>query len=441
MDLSAALAWLDAHVDLERSPGASVAAGRTEGLSLDAMRELVHVLGDPQAAAPVVHLTGTNGKGSVARMVSALLQGHGLTVGAYTSPHLERLNERLARDGEPISDDELAALVAALAELEPLVVERAGQAPSWFELVTAAAFAWFADVAVDVAVVEVGLLGRYDATNVADGTVAVVTNVSGDHTDFAPGWREAVAREKAGIVKPGSTFVLGEADPELRPVFLEAPAERVWVRGEDFGCEANRLGVGGRVVTVRTPNGVLDDLLVPAWGRHQGENLAVAVAAAEAFFDRPLEREVTAGALAELRLPGRCEVVGTQPLVVLDGAHNPAGAAALAQTLAEDMAFADRQVLVVGMLQGRDPGPVLEALRAPAAQLVVATEPPGVRALPAAEVAAAALAMGAEVEVVVDPAAAIERAHAVAGPDDLVCVTGSLYLVGAARRLIVPQAP
>lgn len=403
------------------------------------MEALVDVLGEPQRAYPVIHLTGTNGKGSVARMVSTLLSAHGLTVGTYTSPHLQRLNERITRDGEPIDDESLADVVELLRQVEPLVVERTGRTPSWFELLTAAAFVWFADVAVDVAVVEVGLLGRYDATNVADGAVAVLTNVDGDHTDFRPGWREAVAAEKVGIVKPGATFVLGEADEQLRSVLTDTPAERTWVRDVDFGAEDDRLGVGGRVATVRTPHGVLEDLLVPVWGAHQADNLAVAVAATEAFFDRPLDRTVALGALAELTLPGRCEVVGRHPLVVLDGAHNASGAEVLASTIAEDFAFTDDLVLVVGTLQGRDPVALLEALRAPAASLVVATEPPTVRGLPAAELAAAAAAMGAEVEIVPEARDAVGRALAVAGPDDLVCVTGSLYLVGAVRPWLLPD--
>jgi dihydrofolate synthase/folylpolyglutamate synthase len=403
------------------------------------MHALVDVLGAPQHDYPVVHLTGTNGKGSVARMVTALLQGHGLTVGTYTSPHLQHVNERIARDGEPIGDESLAQVVEVLRGVEPLVQERVGRRASWFELLTAAAYLWFSDVAVDVAVVEVGLLGRFDATNVADGAVAVVTNVAGDHTDFRPGWRRAIAEEKAGIVKPGATLVLGEPDPELRPVFDATPAERTWVVDEDFGKVDDRMGVGGRVVTVRTPNGVLDDLLLPVWGAHQGDNLAVAVAATEAFFDRPLDRVVTMESLAQLTLPGRCEVVAHHPLVVLDGAHNVAGAEVLARTLTEDFAFADDQVLVVGTLQGRDPVALLEALRAPAARLVVVTEPPTVRALPAAELAAAGEAMGAAVEVLPDVGAAVGRALEAAGEDDLVCVTGSLYLVGAARTTLLPS--
>jgi len=397
------------------------------------MHALMDVLGEPQRTYPVIHLTGTNGKGSAARMISRLLSAHGLTVGLYTSPHLQRVNERISRDGDPIGDDELAEVLTTLAAVEPLVEERTDARLSWFELLTAAAFAWFAEVAVDVAVVEVGLLGRYDATNVADGTVAVITNVGGDHTDFAPGWQVAVAEEKAGIVKDGAHLILGETAEELQPVFDATPAAQTWRRDVDFAAEDNLMGVGGRVVTVRTPNGVLDDLLLPVWGAHQGDNLAVAVAAAEAFFGRGLDRAVAAGALAELTLPGRCEVAAYHPLVVLDGAHNAEGAAVLADTLSTDFAFAAEQILVVGMLAGRRPEAFLEALRAPAARLVVATQPDSPRALPAAEVGAAAEALGAAVEVVPDVGAALEAALAVATEDDLVCVTGSLYLVGDVR--------
>ena len=216
MELAAALRYLDQHTNLEAT------AGRAEGLSLDRMRALVGVLGDPQTAYPVIHITGTNGKGSVARMVTELLRASGLSVGTYTSPHLERINERIAWDGEPIDDSRLAEAITAVSEVEPL----AGVTPSYFEILTAAAFRYFAEVAVDVAVVEVGMLGRYDATNVADATVAVLTNVGHDHTDGVGAWRAAIAEEKVGIVKPGCTFVLGETDPELRPIFAATGSVR-----------------------------------------------------------------------------------------------------------------------------------------------------------------------------------------------------------------------
>ena len=340
-------------------------------------------------------------------MLEAILRGHGLSVGLYTSPHLEALNERLVWDGRPIPDEELAEVFAELAALESLVDGE----PTWFELVTAAAFAWFAQQAVDVAVVEVGLLGRYDATNVADGLVAVVTNVGRDHTDGAEGWREAIAGEKAGIIKPGSTLVLGETDWELQKIFEAEGPERTWRRDRDFAAENNRVAVGGRALDVRTPRGRLEDLFLPVHGAHQGDNLALAVAAAEAFFDRPLDAEVVAESLADLKVPGRFEIMGREPLLVLDGAHNPEGMAALTTTLHDDFADVTSTIVVLGMLAGRDPDAMLEALELTAYDVVICTTPPSPRALPATEVAEAVARAGLEVEVVPDVAQALERAR------------------------------
>jgi dihydrofolate synthase/folylpolyglutamate synthase len=431
LDLREARRWLDGHLNLETGAG-SVNAGVVDDLSLDRMRSLVGVLGDPQSAYPVIHLTGTNGKGSTARMVEALLRGHGLSVGMYTSPHLERLNERLVWDGRPIEDEELAEVLSELASLESLVEGE----PTWFELVTAAAFAWFAQQAVDVAVVEVGLLGRYDATNVADGLVAVVTNIGQDHTDGVGEWRQAIASEKAGIIKPGSTLVLGETSEELRPIFEAAGAERVWRRDRDFAAERNRVAVGGRVLDVRTPSGVLDDVFLPVYGEHQGQNLALAVAAAEAFFDRPLDPDVVASSLAELSIPGRFEILGREPLLILDGAHNPDGVAALTTTLHDDFTTVPVSIVVLGILDGRDPDAMVEALELTPYDVVIATTPPSPRAVPAAELAAAVERAGIEVEVIPEVTEALDRAKSLAGSEDRILVTGSLYVVGAARAAL-----
>ncbi len=430
MNARQARAWLDSHLDLET--GATPTAGVVDDLSLDRMRSLVAVLGDPQTAYPVIHLTGTNGKGSTGRMVEVILRGHGLAAGLYTSPHLESINERLVWDGRPVEDDQLAELLTDLATLEELV----DGTPTWFELVTAAAFTWFAQVAVDVAVVEVGLLGRYDATNVADGLVAVVTNVGRDHTDGREGWRRAIAEEKAGIVKSGSTLVLGEADPELRSVFDSAGADRTWVRGRDFATERNQAAVGGRVVDVRTPFGRLDELYVPVHGAHQGENLALAVVAAEAFFDRAVDAGVVGEALASLSLPGRFEIVGREPIVVLDGAHNPDGVAALTTTLQDDFPPVPTTVVVLGMLSGRDPEAMVAALELGPRDVVLCVAPDSPRALPAASVAAVVQAMGLEAEAVPEVGEALARARSIASDDDRILVTGSLYVVGAARAVL-----
>ncbi|MFL6204465.1 MAG: bifunctional folylpolyglutamate synthase/dihydrofolate synthase [Acidimicrobiales bacterium] len=418
--------WLDQHIDLEKN---KAVAGRVEGLKLDGMRALCDVLGDPQADQPTIHLTGTNGKGSVARMVTALLAAHDLAVGTYTSPHLERINERISRNGEPIADDALAALLTDLSAIESLLDRQ----PSYFEILTAAAFRWFSDEAVAAAVVEVGLLGRWDSTNVVDGVVAVLTNVGHDHTDGKGDWRRRIAEEKSGIVKEGSTFVLGETDPALADVFDATPAALIWRRGVDFACVENRLAVGGRLLDLRTPGASYDEVFLSLHGAHQGENAAVAVAAAEAFFGRPLESALVAEALASVRNPGRFEVVQRDPLLILDGAHNRDGAIAAMEALAEGFRVTGVTHLVMGVLDGRDPRELLDILDAEDAASVVCCTPESPRALPAAALAALVEAAGGRPVIVDDVADAVQHALDRAAPDDIVLVTGSLYTVGDAR--------
>ncbi|MDQ3978959.1 MAG: Mur ligase family protein [Actinomycetota bacterium] len=431
MDLDGALAWLAGHVSLEADRSPAAAARRLDGIA-----QLVGVMGDPQHAAPVIHLTGTNGKGSTARIVTSLLKARGLSVGTYTSPHLERLNERMAWNGEPIPDADLADVLSAVADLEPLLDRR----PTHFEVLTAAAFRWFADIAVDVAVVEVGLGGRWDATNVADGRVAVVTNVSLDHAETIGPALADIAREKAGIVKQGSTLVLGETDPELAAVFRGVGrAERVWERNRHFGCTSSRLAHGGRALDLFTPEAAYADVFLPAHGAFQAENGALALAATEAFFGAPAAAEVVEEGFAAVRLPGRLEVVGHEPLCILDGAHNPAGAEAAATAIDEAFGQVAGRILVVGMLAGRDPVEMLEAMRGGAARCVIACPPPSPRALPAPEVAAAARALGAQAVAVGSVAEAVEAALGEAHSDELVLVTGSLYVVGSARAWLRSQ--
>lgn len=426
MTYEEALAWLDQRVNREAVSTPDAA------FKLEGMRELMGVMADPQGQYPVVHVTGTNGKTSTARMLAALLEGKGLAVGAFTSPHLERVNERLAWNGEPISDGAFAELISALADLDSLL----SHTPTWFELVTAAALRWFADVAVDAAVVEVGLGGRFDATNVADGTVAVVTNIGLDHVEYIGPTIEDIAHEKAGIVKPGSTLVLGETDPSLVPIFASAGAAATWIRDEDFACTSNAVAHGGRLLDVRTPGAAYEGLYLPMHGAHQGDNAAVAIAAAEAFFGDPLSEDVVAGALASASSPGRMEIVARRPLVLLDGAHNVAGARAAAATLDEEFATAAGRIIVFGCFAGKDPAEMLQALGAERARLVVAVPPPWPRALPAAEIVDAAMTLGVEAVPTGTVDDALRVAREAAGPEDLVLVTGSLYLVGAARRAL-----
>ncbi|MEY2475666.1 MAG: dihydrofolate synthase / folylpolyglutamate synthase [Actinomycetota bacterium] len=422
MTYEQALAWLDQRVNRE-AVSAPDAAFKLEGV-----RELMSVMADPQRQYPVLHLTGTNGKTSTARILTALLEAKGLSVGTFTSPHLERVNERMTWNGEPISDGAFAEVVTALAELEPLLHHD----PTWFELVTAAALRWFSDIAVDAAVIEVGLGGRYDATNVADGQVAVVTNVGTDHVEFIGPTREDIAHEKAGIVKPGSTLVLGETDPAIVPIFQRAGAAAVWTRDVDFACSQNAVAHGGRLLGLRTPGAQYDDVYLPLHGAHQGDNAAVALAAAEAFFGEALAADVVAEALASVVSPGRMEIVGRRPLVILDGAHNLAGAQAAAATLDEEFATDGGRVIVFGCFAGKDPGDMLRALGAAAAKLVVAVAPPWPRALPASDIVAAATELGVPAVAAETVPNALRLAVDAATPADVVLVTGSLYLVGAA---------
>lgn len=428
MNYAGALAYLDRHTNLE----ATGTAGRVDGLSLEKMRELVAVAGDPQTAYPVIHITGTNGKGSVARMISALLVEHGLSVGTYTSPHLERINERLAWNLEPISDDAFAEVIDELATLEPLLES----APSYFELLTAAAFSWFADVAVDVAVIEVGMLGRFDATNVAEATVAVITNIGRDHTNAEGDWRTAVASEKAGIITPASTLVLAQANSDLLPVYeAEGPADILQI-GDDFEATTELAAFGGRLFGVRTPRDDYDDLYLPLYGSHQTTNAATALVATEAFFARGLDHETVSQAFAKVTVPGRFEVLHRNPLVVLDGAHNVDGAQRTADTLFGEFELAGRLVMVVGFLRGRDVAEMLGALRADRADLLISCTPDSPRAIAADEVAAVARGVPVVTEVVHDVGEAVSRAIAIAADEDAVLVTGSLYVAGAARTAL-----
>ena len=431
MTYQQALAYLDAHAGYQKT-------GRIDSPSLDVITRLCELMGEPQHCAPVVHITGTNGKGSTAQMVTRLLMASGLRVGTYTSPHLERVNERFTIDCEPISNDALAEQISAVADLEVL----SGMSVGYFDICTAAAFRWFADEAVDAMVIEVGLLGRWDATNVVDAQVAVITNIGLDHMEFAGPTRADIAREKAGIIKAGSAVVCGESDLEIVEIFEQAGGASIFVRQANFSVDSNQLALGGRMVDLRTPTTIYTDVLVPLHGRHQADNAVVAITAVEAFFARPLEADVIDEALIQVSMPGRFEVMGHQPLVIIDGAHNPAGADVCASVFFEDFDPAGRRLLVIGCLKGRNPDDMLSALRADEFDMVVCCTAPSPRGMPAQEVADAARRLGCDdVATVASVEGAIDRALQEIGPDDALLITGSLYVVGAARPYLARVLP
>lgn len=419
--------------------------------SLDRIAALTALLGEPQRTYPVIHVTGTNGKTSTARMIEALLRSFGLRTGLLTSPHLADPRERIVFDGEVI-DAERA--LATWRDVEPYVAlidaqsaEVGGPALSFFETMTALAFAAFADAPIDVAVVEVGMGGAWDATNVADGVVAVVTPIGLDHRDYLGETVEEIAVEKAGIIKPGAIAVLSAQEPAVERVLLDRTVEMdatVAREGQQFGVLRRGVAVGGQVLVLRGLHGEYDEVFVPLFGEHQARNAALALAAAEAFLGGlgALDADLVRAGFASVTSPGRLEIVRRSPTVVLDAAHNPHGASALAAALTDSFDFTSL-VAVVGMLADKDTVGIIEALAASVDRFVV-TAPRSPRALPAEDLAAVVRDIVGDDRVVVEPdlvealdraAAQAEEAGEYGGAG--VLVTGSVALVGQARTLLV----
>ncbi len=421
MEFAAALAYLDEHASYDKT-------GRVDDPSTASIATLCAGMGDPHLAQPIIHVTGTNGKGSTVQMISRLLVAQGLTVGTYTSPHLERINERIKRNGEPISDEDFAEQIAGIADMEAIT----GVRPTYFEAVTAAAFRWFADVAVDVAVIEVGMLGRWDATNIVDAQVAVITNIGLDHTEFAGPTLADIAREKAGIIKAGSAAVVGATNPDLVEIFRGEGGSSMLVRDDDFATADNALAIGGRSLDLRTPTSLYQNVFLPLHGAHQGDNAAIAVTAVETFFAAPLAEDVVHEGFANVEMPGRFEVLGVQPLAIIDGAHNVPGADVCADVFFGDFHPEGRRILVVGTL--RAPADILAALRADEFDVVHACTAPSPRGVAGSEVAKAARDMGCHEVYVHDTVdAACRAALRDADADDAILAAGSIYVAGAAR--------
>ncbi|HWU21966.1 MAG TPA: folylpolyglutamate synthase/dihydrofolate synthase family protein, partial [Nocardioides sp.] len=390
--------------------------------SLDRIQAFTELLGDPQRSFRSIHLTGTNGKTSTSRMIDGLLRALDLRTGRFTSPHVEKMSERISVDGEPIDDDRFVAVFNEIAPYTHLVDEQEAHPLSFFEAVVGMAYAAFADAPVDVAVVEVGMGGSWDATNVIDADVAVITPIAMDHADYLGGTLEAIAREKSGIIKEGATAVVAQQSPAVMAVLAGRAAEvgaSVVREGEDFGVVSRTPAVGGQMISLQGLRGRYDDLFLPLYGAHQAQNAVMALAAVEAFLGgtEPLGADVVAAAFAEATSPGRLEVIRRSPTIVLDAAHNPHGAEALAAALDDSLHF-DPLIGVVGVMGDKDAEGLLAALE-PMLSSIVITQNSAARALPAEELAVVAREVFGEDRVTVVPrlADAIDAAAALAEDD------------------------
>ena len=417
---------------------------------LDRIESLLDLLGSPQRAYPAIHLTGTNGKTSTARMIDALLRAFGLHTGRYTSPHLETVRERISLDGEPVSEERFAAVYGEVKPLAELVDARSDEPLTYFDMTTALAFATFADAPVDIAVVEVGLGGAEDATNVIQAGVCVITPIGLDHTEWLGDTLQDIALAKAGIIHPGATVIAAAQEEEAARPLLERCSEvgaTIAREGAEFGVLSRAVAVGGQVLTLQGLGGVYDDVFIPLHGAHQAQNAAVALAAVEAFLGagarRQLDVEAVREGFATASSPGRLERVRSAPTVLLDGAHNPHGMAATVTALQEEFAFS-KLVAVVGVLADKDAASLLELLE-PVADVVVVTRNSSPRAMPTNELAALAAEVFGEdrVEVAEEMPDAIELAVALTEedvPGELsgvgVLITGSVVTVADARRLL-----
>jgi dihydrofolate synthase/folylpolyglutamate synthase len=413
---------------------------------------LMNLLGEPQRAYRSVHLTGTNGKSSTARMIDELLRGFGLRTGRYTSPHLADITERIVIDGQPVSDGRFADAVEEISPYFDLVDQQSDIRLTFFEALTGLAFAVFADTPVDAAVVEVGLGGTWDATNVLQAPVAVVTPIDLDHTQYLGDTIAEIATEKAGIIHPGSTAILAAQPPDAtaellkRAVKVDASVAR---EGLEFGVSERQVAVGGQLLTMQGLGGIYSEVFLPLHGPYQAQNAACALAAVEAFFGAgaqtgPLDVEVVRAAFAAVRSPGRLEAVRAAPTVLVDASHNPAGMRATVAALAEGFDFR-RLIAVVSMFGDKDARGSLEVLEAVVDEVVV-TQNSSDRALPADQLAAIAVEIFGPDRVTVEPRLddALETAVALAedDPDGVlagsgVLVTGSVVTAGQARTLLV----
>ena len=420
--------------------------------TLGRIRALTELLGDPQRAYPVIHLTGTNGKGSTAAMIESLLRADGLRTGRFTSPHVMSVTERIAIDGEPISNERFDELWREIEPYVALVDERKidGVSMTFFEIMTAMAYAAFADAPVNVAVVEVGLGGTWDATNVVDANVAVVTPIDLDHTHLLGRTIAEITREKAGIIKPGAHAILAGQSLEAAEILLARCAEVGALpqrEGVDFGVIDRKLAVAGQLIRLSGADGPVDEIFLPFYGAHQAANAAQALAAAEAFLGlKALHPDVVREGFAQVHFPGRLELVRRSPPVVLDAAHNPHGARAAAEGITEAFAFTPL-IGVIAVMTDKDARGILEVFEEIMNHVVITRVASTSRGMPAEALGEVAAEVFGTSRVTVVPRLddAIDRAVALAEEDGVgspgVLITGSVVAVGEARTLLVGNEP
>lgn len=420
--------WLSALVDHEVS-SVGISAGHIDGLSLESCRAVLEALGCPDDALKIIHITGTNGKGTVARMCEALIAASGLRVGCYLSPE-GTLAERIRIDGEPIRSEDLDDAIHCVRSAAEAIDHRI----TAFEAMTLAAIAAFADAPVDVAVIEVGLLGRFDATNVVDGDVAVITNVGADHTDFSSNWKHKIASEKAGIIKSDSIAVIGDVDDEVYEVIASEQCETMLRSGRDFRVDSEVAAIGGRFAQLETHSGATYDVMIPMFGAHQAINAALALQAVESLLGVAVSSDLVGQAFGSLRVPGRVELLAHEPLIIVDGAHNRDAASALGKTLSDSFMVVGSRIAVIGVMKGRDPVAFISALHQQfALDALIAVPIDGPRGEPAEVVERAGEQLDLPVLVAPSVERGLERAVQSADAHDVVIVTGSFRLVEPAR--------
>jgi dihydrofolate synthase/folylpolyglutamate synthase len=426
-----ALGWLESHIDFER-----VAPNRQALPTLQPIRDTLAQFADPQGDYPSIHITGTNGKGTTTTLTSSLLRATGLRVGTFTSPDLHAVNERIAVGGEPVDDEAFIGLMERLSDVETV----SGVVLTRFELLTVAALLHFSDEGVDVAVIEVGMGGTWDSTNVIDSDVAVLTNVDLDHTAVLGNTVGEIATDKVGIFRPDAIAIVATTNAIVVEIAQEKAEEfgaTLWLLGEQFELLDNELALGGRAISVRTPYETYDEVLVTLHGIHQGVNAATAIVAAEAFLGRGLGEDVVRSTLAHAFMPGRMEIISRNPMIVIDGAHNPAGIRALVATLDGAFDVRGERRCVVGILSGRNLDDMVAPLVGANFTEFHCCAPHSPRAVPVDELVAALQRHGATAFAHPNAKSALAHARERSTDDDLIVVTGSLYLVAEVRGEIL----